>query len=280
LFNADDPVTKEFLLTARSQEDHERRILDYNLEDCIATHFVAQQIMSMKDEGYDEEQALHRGRFAVATAHFEHNGLPVDVGRFETIRQHARELQINIAQEIEKQHNYGVYVIEGKEHLKNKPHPVFKMQNFINLLESHDITIGKRGAMWQATDSGQPYLDDDYFGDMCVVYPWLQPLRQAKKSIKSLGLFNTVVGSDGMNRYGLFPFGCVTSRSNTRATEFLLSRPHWLRMLLQPKPGMALVAADIAGAEDWLAAGYSGDPKLIEIYSSGKDVHARRNSSR
>ena len=44
-------------------------------------------------------------------------------------------------------------------------------------------------------------------------------------------------------------------------------------MLITPKPGYAVISADITGAEDWLAAGYSGDPKLMEIYSSGKDSY-------
>ena len=46
-----------------------------------------------------------------------------------------------------------------------------------------------------------------------------------------------------------------------------------MRMLITPKPGYAVISADITGAEDWLAAGYSGDPKLMEIYSSGKDSY-------
>jgi len=36
---------------------------------------------------------------------------------------------------------------------------------------------------------------------------------------------------------------------------------------------MALVSCDITGAEDWLAAGYSGDPELMRIYSSGADSY-------
>jgi hypothetical protein len=68
-----------------------------------------------------------------------------------------------------------VYVIEGKETTKKKPSPVWKMKNFVALLERNGITVGKRGAMWCATDSGQPMLDDDYFKAMCNVYDWLQP---------------------------------------------------------------------------------------------------------
>jgi hypothetical protein len=271
-FNENDPHIQEWIMCMRSQEEHEELILRYNMEDCYATHFVAKAIMT-NGHAYDEDQALNRGRFQCCAAHFEDQGLPIDVDRFNTIKVNARKLQVHIAQEIERQHGFGVYEIEGKEHLKNKPHAVFKMKNFVALLESHGITIGKKGAMWQATDSGQPSLEDDYFSDMCNVYPFLQPLRQTKKTIHTLGLFDTVVGHDGFNRYGLWSFGQRTSRNNPSASEFMLGRPHWMRNLITPKPGYAIVSADITGAEDFLASGYSGDEKLMEIYSSGKDSY-------
>jgi len=270
-FSVDDPYVADWIIPIRSQEEHERAILDYNREDCVATHFVAQQIVK-NSAAYNEEQALHRGRFAISTAWFEANGLPVDVERFEAIKRNARKLQIRIAQRIEEQHGYGVYEIEGREDLKNKPHAVWKMRNFAALLERHEISIGKKGA-WKSTPTGDPILEDDYFESQCNVYPFLQPLRQTRKTIRTLGLFDTLLGSDGFNRYGLFPFGQITSRNNPGASEFLLGRPHWMRMLLTAKPGHAIVSADITGAEDWLASGYSGDPKLMEIYSSGKDSY-------
>ena len=271
-FNPDDPHTQEWITPIRTRAEHEELVLKYNLEDCVATHFVAQQIMKHSD-AYDEGQALHRGRFAVATAYFEHHGIPIDVARFEEIKRNAKKLQIHIAQEIEKQHGYGVYEIEGKEHLKNKPHAVWKMKNFVALLERNGITIGKKGAAWMATPTGDPVLEDDYFETMCNAYPFLQPLRQTRKTIKTLGLFDTVLGADGFNRYSLFPFGQRTSRNNPGSKEFMLGRPHWMRMLITPKPGYAVISADVTGAEDWLAAGYSGDPKLMEVYSSGADSY-------
>ena len=115
--------------------------------------------MLMTDgNAYDEEQALHRGRFMCSAAYFEDNGIPIDVERFEQIRANARKLQIHIALEIEKEHGFGVYEIEGKEHLKNKPHAVWKMKNFVALLDRMGITIAKKGGMWRAADSGSRIL--------------------------------------------------------------------------------------------------------------------------
>ncbi len=263
-----NPEHIKWYCTGRTQEEHAKMILDYCEEDVVATHFAAQHIMS--ESAFNFEQALHRGSYTRAVAHFEHHGLPINKERFEAIRANARSLQLHIVQEIERVHNYGVYVIEGREDLKNKPHPVFKMDKFVELLERNGIALGKT---WQTTPTGKPVLDDDYFGDMCNAYPFLQPLRQCRKTLKTLSLFDTVIGEDGFQRFTLFMFGSVTSRNNPRATEFMLSRPHWMRNLLTPRPGYALVTADITGAEDWLAAGYSGDPELMRIYSSGADSY-------
>jgi hypothetical protein len=197
----------------------------------------------------------------------------VDGERFHAIENESSKLKLSIANKIEETHRYGVYVVEGKETTKTKPHPVFKMNKFAELLASKGITVGNRGAMWQATPSGDPMLEDDYFGDMCNAYPELQPLRQCRKSLNNLSRFETVLGEDGFNRSTLWMFGTVTSRNNPKAKDFLLSRPHWVRNLIAPREGMALVACDVTGAEDWLAAGFSGDPELMRIYSSGADSY-------
>lgn len=252
-----------------TMESHQKRILSYCEEDVTATVWLGRQMLPE----LDIEQALWRGKYGKANAYFEHNGVPVEAQRFRAIERESSKLKLSIASKIEEMHHYGVYVIEGKETTKKKPTPVFKMAKFRELLNSRDITVGDKGAMWQATPSGDPMLEDDYFGDMCNVYPELQPLRQCRKSLNSLSRFGTVLGEDGFNRATQWMFGTVTSRNNPKAKDFLLSRPHWVRNLITPREGMALVACDVTGAEDWLAAGFSGDPELMRIYSSGADSY-------
>jgi len=251
-----------------SLEDHRKRILRYNEEDVAATVWLAKRMLPE----IDIEQALWRGKYSQATAFFQHNGVPINRERFRIIEREARHLKLAIAKKIEDTHNYGVYVVEGREDLKNKPHAVFKNDKFAAMLESKGITVGKRGA-WKVTPTGLPILEDDYFDGMCNAYPELQPLRQCRKSINSLGRFSTQLGADGFNRAPMWMFGTVTGRNNPKAKAFLLSRPHWVRNLLTPREGMALIVCDITGAEDWLAAGFSGDPELMRIYASGLDSY-------
>lgn len=84
---------------------------------------------------------------------------------------------------------------------------------------------------------------------------------------------SSTVGKDGRNRAWIKPFGTVTGRNNPRAKEFILSRPHWVRNLIAPPKGRALVHADIVAAEAGIAADASGDPELIRIYNSGADQY-------
>ena len=81
------------------------------------------------------------------------------------------------------------------------------------------------------------------------------------------------VGKDGNNRAAMWSFGTATGRNNPKARAFLLSRPHWVRNLVTPREGYAIVHGDIVGAESWLAAGICRDPELMRIYSSGADQY-------
>lgn len=108
---------------------------------------------------------------------------------------------------------------------------------------------------------------------MCKLHPDLEPLRQARESIRVLSLSQTILGKDNRNRAAILPFGTVSGRNNPKATRFILSRPHWVRNLVTPMKGRAIVHADIIAAEAGIAADLSGDPELIRIYQSGADQY-------
>ena len=247
-----------------SQEDHAKRIITYCWSDVRGTYKLALRMF----DGLNIDQALHRGRYQEPTAWFEHNGLPVDVERYEQIAKHRAALQIEIAEKVEEKNGYGVYQIEGtKKNPRQKA--VFKMAKFKALLERLGLL-----ETWPKTDTGDPSLhDEEVFEPMAKVHPYLEDLRQARKSLNDLGRFGSYVGKDGNNRAAMWSFGTATSRNNPKAKAFLLSRPHWVRNLVTPREGYAIVHADIVGAESWLAAGFSGDPELMRIYSSGADQY-------
>jgi hypothetical protein len=77
--------------------------------------------------------------------------IPVDAERFRSIERGSLKLKLSIANKIEETHRYGVYVVEGNETTTIKPHPVFKMNKFVDLPASKGITVGGKGAAWEAT---------------------------------------------------------------------------------------------------------------------------------
>lgn len=244
-----------------SPEMHQRRILDYCRTDVFGTKALLPKMLP----DLDMEQALLRGEYSKAAAWFEHNGLPISP-LYHEIQEHREELQVHIAREVEAKYGYRVFEIRGKKKLK----AVFTQRGFDALVERSGY-----GEFWPTTPNGLHYStnDDEAFGPMCKLHPELEPLRQARKSVKALALAGTLLGGDNRNRATVWPFGTVSGRNNPKAKQFILSRPHWVRNLVAPTRGRAIVHADIIAAEAGIAADLSGDPELIRIYQSGADQY-------
>lgn len=241
-------------------KEHQRRILDYCWTDVHGTR----QLLKAMLKNIDIEQAAHRGRFSVPVAHFEFNGLPVDRETYLLIAERRQDIQLAIAEQVEAAHGYGVYVIEGDTCKK----AVFKQAKFDALIDRLGIK------QWPVTSTGHYSTEDKKaFEPMARLHTDLEPLRQARKSIDSLSRFNVTIHADGRNRFSVFPFGGVTGRNQPKASECILLRPKWLRSLIQPGPGMALIQIDIIAAEAALAAGFSGDPEGLRVYESGADQY-------
>src|SRR5947207_662208 len=64
----------------------------------------------------------------------------------------------------------------------------------------------------------------------------------------------TRVGADGRNRTLLAPFGSVTSRNQPSTTKGIFGLATWLRSLMKPPPGQALVYLDWEQQEFGIAA--------------------------
>jgi DNA polymerase I len=244
-----------------SAEEHQKRILTYCWTDVHGTKKLLPKMLP----DIDLDQALLRGDYSKAVARFEHNGLPISPVYHE-IQRYRTELQVHIAREVEAKYGYGVFDIEGKKRQK----AVFKQRGFDTLIERSGF-----GGFWPSTPNGLHYStnDEKAFEPMCKLHPELEPLRQARKSIKALSLIGTTLGKDNRNRASVWPFGTVSGRNNPKARHFILSRPHWLRNLIAPTKGRAIVHADIIAAEAGIAADHSGDPELIRIYQSGADQY-------
>ena len=108
---------------------------------------------------------------------------------------------------------------------------------------------------------------------MAGKYPHIEPLRELRYSLSKLRL-NDLCGRAATiataRRCG--PIGTKTGRNAPGASQFVFGPAKWLRFLITPPPGRALVHRDYRQQEVRIAAVLSGDSALLQACESG-DVY-------
>ena len=77
------------------------------------------------------------------------------------------------------------------------------------------------------------------------------------------------VGSDKICRPWMNIYGSQTSRTQPKANGFLALKSAWMRALITPPPGYAMVSMDYKSEEFLIAGINSLDYKMVEAYDSG-----------
>ncbi|MGB9388746.1 MAG: DNA polymerase [Xanthobacteraceae bacterium] len=220
-------------------------ILDYCESDVAA---LARLLPAMLPK-IDLPRALLRGRYTSAVARMERNGVPIDVGAFELLKQNWSKIQDQLIEEIDA--DYGVF--DGR---------TFKADRFATWLAKADIP-------WPRLESGRLDLSDDSFREMARGYPTIAPLRELRSALSEMRLADLAVGRDGRNRAMLSAFRARTGRNQPSNTKFIFGPSVWLRGLIQPPPGCGIAYIDWQQQEFGIAAALSGDPLMLEAYCSG-----------
>jgi hypothetical protein len=224
-------------------------IQDYNESDPTAIDRLLPVMWSRGD--IDLPCALNRGRYMAAVARMEALGVPMDMERFNWLREHSEEIVDLLFTNLGP--SYGV-------HTKDR---TFNENLFRRYLADRQWT-------WPLLESGRLDLKDKTFKAMAEIHPELEPLRQLRYAQDKLKLGELLVGKDGFNRCWLNPFGSRTSRNQPSNTEFIFGPAIWLReFLIQPKKGYGLAYIDWEGQEFGIAAALSGDLAMQKAYNSG-----------
>lgn len=226
-------------------DEEKAALIAYCESDVLAVEALLGKILN----GIDLPQALFRGRYMKAIAKVERNGIPIDMGTLEQLKQHWSGVRQALIAEVD--HQYQVY--EGQ---------TFKVARFERLLASYQI-------YWPRTDRGALRLDDETFEEMAKTYPILEPLRQLRATLSRLKLNKLAVGSDGRNRCLLSPFSSITSRNQPSNSKFIYGLPSWARHLIKPREGMGLAYIDWSQQEIGIGAALSKDENMMEAYRSG-----------
>jgi DNA polymerase I len=231
-----------------------RDILDYCEDDVrglarLLPHTIQTLCSSLK-------HAVFRSKFQWATAQHQHRGIPMDGVLLPRLRRHWQGVRLGLVTELDQP--FGCFeVVNGVAH--------WREQRFANYVRANRMS-------WPLRADGKLDQRTDTIEEMCGLYRQLVPLRELKASLSKLRLNDLAVGSDNRNRASLWAYGTKTARNAPQASQFVFGPAKWLRFLITPPVGRALVHRDFCQQEVRIAAVLSGDGALLAACESG-DVY-------
>jgi DNA polymerase I len=243
-----DTIIKLIISKRDFSDDERRTILDY----CESDVDALRALLSAMAPAIELPQALLRGRYMAATARMEAVGIPVDVNLHEELVREWEPLKGALVATVSAR--YGD-VYDGLS---------FRSERFRAYLTAQGIL-----QHWPTDYEGKLIMDDQTFREMAQYYPGLQPLHELRGTLGRLRLTGLQIGSDQRNRVMLSAFGSTTGRNQPSNTRFIFGPATWMRGLIRPEPGQALAYIDWSSQEIGIAAGLSGDERLIDAYKSG-----------
>jgi len=225
--------------------DEQQSILEYCSSDVRGLAALLPRMAS----GIDWPRALLRGRYMKAVAVMERNGVPIDLAIHQQLVARWDDLKVRLITAVDADFD----VFEGT---------TFKRERFANLL-------GNRSIPWPQHPNGALKLDDDTFSDQAKRWPELRPLHELRATLSGLRLTGLEVGSDCRNRCLLSPFSSITGRNQPSNVKSVFGPACWLRGLIRPAEGYGIAYIDFASQEIGIAAGLSGDERMIQGYIEG-----------
>jgi hypothetical protein len=198
--------------------------------------------------------AMARANFQWVSALHERRGIPIDP-LFDRLRANWDGMRADLVRERDV---FGVYEIVG-----DVPH--WRDQRF-------EDVVRRRWRNWPRYADRSLDQRDQTFREMAGLYPEVETLRELRYSMSKLRLNDLAVGCDFRNRTPLWAYGTKTARNAPSTTQYIFGPAKWLRFLITPPPGRALVHRDFKQQEVRIAAIVSGDVALLEACESG-DVY-------
>jgi DNA polymerase-1 len=238
---------RDLILRGAPFTEHERtEILEY----CAADVYLTCQLFAamLPHLAPNWPHALTRGRYMEVLGRVEGRGVPIDTDIHARLVAQWDRIKLDLVEVIDR--DYGVF--DGT---------TFKRDLFEDYLVRRNIP-------WPRLESGALALDDDTFKTQARANAELVPLRELRHTLGQMRLNKLAVGADGRNRCLLSPFASKTGRNQPSNSKFIFGPSAWLRSLIKPPEGMALAYLDYARQEFGIAAAYSGDRAMQDVYRS------------
>ena len=238
---------RALVLRGAPWSDAERAaILDYCESDVAA---LARLLPAMLPD-IDLPRALLRGRYMVAAARIERNGVPIDTRTLGRLQRHWFDIQDQLIAAIDA--DYGVF--EGR---------TFKADRFAAWLgrTRHSLAAARQRPA-RSERRGVSRSRAGVPGGRPVAGVARRPVRDA--AVRSRRRAATAATAPCCRRSGRAPAAisrATPGSSSARACGFV--------GLIQPPPGHGLAYIDWAQQEFGIAAALSGDPLMLDAYRSG-----------
>jgi DNA polymerase I len=197
----------------------------------------------------DLVQARLRGRYTVAAARMESEGIPIDVPVYNQIAGAWEDLRSRLVGGVHAE--FGVY-------------PRGRLDRAL-----WAAWLRERQIPWPDGGDGDPCIRVETFSEMAGAYPGIRPVKELEATLAQFRPFALLLGPDGRCRCPLRPFAAKTSRNQPPTSQFLFGRATWVRSLIRPPRGSALAYLDYSQQEFAIAAGLSRDPAMRDAYESG-----------
>jgi DNA polymerase I len=201
--------------------------------------------------------AMMRAKFMWAVAQQERRGIPVDLPLLTRLREQWDGMQGELVREMDAPFRVYEFDEDGKPH--------WRRHLFVDYVKRNRMS-------WPSYPDGTLDERDKTFREMEGRYPQISSLRELRYSISKLRLNDLSVGSDSRNRTLLGPYGSKTGRNQPSNSRYIFGPAKWIRFLITPSPGRALIHRDYKQQEVRIAAVVSGDVALLEACESG-DVY-------
>jgi hypothetical protein len=115
-------------------------------------------------------------------------------------------------------------------------------------------------------ESGLLDLSDEAFKQQEGIYPSIQRLRELRNTVRQGDLDGLRVGADARARTSLRPFASVTGRNQPSTRGFPFGNAKWMRGFIATSAERDLAYIDFVSQEIAIAAGLSGDARLLSAY--------------
>jgi hypothetical protein len=288
-------------------ESRKHEILSYNAADIKDMHILAAKLteemhkvsedihIQLKDGYVDSKELdiatiqLNLGDWCARTAKYAYRGIPINKTRLETFLK----IVPTLTQEIKETWNRdypaeplyrvglgGTILKARKSMANNSPYKTGTLTKDTAMLQDLIANYCKANDIdnWPKTRKGVYSTDKKTVSTFASAENIIKQYERHSGKLSNLKAFSVgkdgkvdalrYIGSDSRQRPDFAPHGTQTDRNAHKAKSLIFAMTHWMRILMDPEPGMAFVECDYGSEEIFIAAVLHGDRVMEQAYAT------------